>query len=398
MAAARAREVIRARGENSPRSQRQNTVAAEKCDDSLGKSPPRCCVTRRARRRVSASRTSRAGPLVRSGRENIKGASITTPHVAALRDGNGARAKGSERGRRGRQTARRREWEGENRQAAGSGRLGGGDIEGSWFGGGYMWVSAGRDKEIFRARQQNTILPPAVPPRDGCRDELRDREHFTVAMQMDPTTLQLIQVLERTVSSGECRETELPPPCPSCRRDVTHDTGPPFLPGRLFSRNLARRTMERDLSAPCSRARKTISRKWVRRAATCVRVCAHVVPSFRRICRNVHNVAVRRGLAGSHRAFLAVALAVDADGWDREPARSTATRDNRMLWRTVARRFVRRGKTIVSRDGCSRPHVAARRYASSSASYSSNLYNSIRRSPVPRRSRAKIKCVRSVRR
>lgn len=64
-----------------------------------------------------------------------------------------------------------------------------------------MWISAGRD-ENFRIRGQ-TLISSRRTAGTVTYHAINESDP-PLAMQMDSTTLQLIQVLERTVSSGEC--------------------------------------------------------------------------------------------------------------------------------------------------------------------------------------------------
>lgn len=63
-----------------------------------------------------------------------------------------------------------------------------------------MWISAGRD-ENFRTREQTLTSSRRIA--GIVTYHTVNESESPSAMQMDPTTLQLIQVLERTVSSGE---------------------------------------------------------------------------------------------------------------------------------------------------------------------------------------------------
>lgn len=65
-----------------------------------------------------------------------------------------------------------------------------------------MWMSAGRD-ENFRTREQTLTSSRRIA--GAVTYYTVNESNPPLTMQMDPTTLQLIQVLERTVSSGECR-------------------------------------------------------------------------------------------------------------------------------------------------------------------------------------------------
>lgn len=64
-----------------------------------------------------------------------------------------------------------------------------------------MWISAGRD-ENFRSREQTLTSSRRIA--GAITYHAVNECDPPLVMQMDPTTLQLIQVLERTVSSGEC--------------------------------------------------------------------------------------------------------------------------------------------------------------------------------------------------
>lgn len=81
-----------------------------------------------------------------------------------------------------------------------------------------MWISAGRD-ENFRIREQTLTSSRGIA--GAVTYHAVNESNPPLAMQMDPTTLQLIQVLERTVSSGECPSRAVG----SRRGDVT-EAGP----------------------------------------------------------------------------------------------------------------------------------------------------------------------------
>jgi len=64
-----------------------------------------------------------------------------------------------------------------------------------------MWISAGRD-ENFRIKEQTLTSSRRIA--GAVTYHTVNENNPPLTMQMDPTTLQLIQVLERTVSSGKC--------------------------------------------------------------------------------------------------------------------------------------------------------------------------------------------------
>jgi len=68
----------------------------------------------------------------------------------------------------------------------------------------WLHVDIRRSRRELSCRREQAYISSRRIAEDGTHKESRlNQEHFAVIMQMDPTTLQLIQVLERTVSSGE---------------------------------------------------------------------------------------------------------------------------------------------------------------------------------------------------
>jgi len=161
-------------------------------------------------------------------------------------------------------------------------------------------------------------------------------------MQMDPTTLQLIQVLERTVSSGKCWAIVTP----ACR-DRRHECRPArsVFSHRASSKYfwiLERNLLTRDNDSGARRERKSISPRF-----TCATLfvfwncCWTQLPSL-------EFLALPRFSKG--------VLVVVASRTTLRVISHTITRDI-ALRRAVARRFVRRRKSIVPRDGCSHLHL-----------------------------------------
>lgn len=191
-----------------------------------------------------------------------------------------------------------------------------------------MWISAGRD-ENFRIRGQTLISSRRIA--GTVTYHTINESDPLLAMQMDSTTLQLIQVLERTVSSGECWSRAVVP----WRR---HKDRLALLRPSVFSpigKRDARRDDDGGGSAGCGgggdsdldleHARADVRKKpRARRCSRSRQICRNVVvvrplprpilPLFRRCARGRHREPFRTLLRAISRPVVLLLGALSAAG------------------------------------------------------------------------------------